>query len=50
LYATALAEYLKRQQTDAVTERLNAVYSRRDPKVDPLLNEAHLVSLDRESW
>jgi metal-responsive CopG/Arc/MetJ family transcriptional regulator len=50
LYATALAEYLSRQQTDAVMERLNEVYSRRDAKVDPLLNEAQLASLDRESW
>ena len=34
LYATAIAEFLERRQTDAVTERLNEVYSRRSAKVD----------------
>ena len=28
LYSEALAEYLSRRQADAVTERLNAAYSR----------------------
>ena len=50
LYAAALAEYLGRQQTDAITERLNEVYSRLDAKLDPVLNDAQMASLDRESW
>jgi predicted transcriptional regulator len=50
LYAIAIAEFLSRQQTDAVTERLNEVYSRQHAKVDPLLHSAQLSSLDKESW
>jgi len=50
LYATALSEFLDRQQTNAVTERLNEVYSRRPAKVDPALRRAQMRSLDKDSW
>jgi predicted transcriptional regulator len=50
LYATAISEFLERQQTSAVTERLNEVYSRRPAKVDPALLRAQLRSLDKDSW
>ena len=50
LYATAISEFLDRQRTDAVTERLNAVYSRQPAKVDPALLRAQLQSLDKDSW
>jgi predicted transcriptional regulator len=50
LYATALAEFLHRQRANAVTERLNEVYSRRKAKVDPLLHRAQLSSIDKGSW
>jgi metal-responsive CopG/Arc/MetJ family transcriptional regulator len=50
LYATALAEYLNRRETDAITEVLNEVYSRRAAKVDPLLNAAPSTSVDPENW
>ena len=50
LYATALAEFLHRQRANAVTERLNEVYSRRKAKVDPLLHRAQLSSVDKDSW
>jgi hypothetical protein len=50
LYATAIAEFLNRRQTDAVTECLNEVYSRRRAKVDPLLHRAQISSLDKNSW
>ena len=50
LYATALTEYLNRQETDAITERLNEVYSRNDAKVDALLNAAQLASIEPETW
>jgi predicted transcriptional regulator len=50
LYATAIAEFLKRQHTDAVTERLNEVYSRGHAKVDSLLHRAQLSSLEQDSW
>lgn len=50
LYATAVAEFLHRQQTNTVTERLNEVYSRRQAKVDAPLQRAQLRSLDKDSW
>ena len=50
LYATAISEFLERRQTDAVTERLNAIYSRRPAKLDPVLHRGQLRSLDKDSW
>ena len=50
LYAAAIAEFLQRQQTGAVTGRLNEVYSRRPAKVDSGLHGAQLRSLEKDSW
>ena len=49
-YATALAEFLDRQQSHNVTERLNKVYSQRPAKVDAALQRAQLKSLDKSPW
>lgn len=45
LYAKALAEFLKRSDENAITERLNEVYSRVPAEVDPALHRAQLMSL-----
>lgn len=50
LYAKALAEYLQRQQDDAITERLNEVYSRQPAKLDAALHRAQLASLAKDNW
>ena len=50
LYATALADFLERQQSNAVTERLNEIYKRRPAKLDPALHRAQLKSIQKESW
>jgi predicted transcriptional regulator len=50
LYATAISEFLNRQQSDAITERLNEVYSHRPAKVDSALHNAQLKSLEKDSW
>jgi metal-responsive CopG/Arc/MetJ family transcriptional regulator len=50
LYSTALAEYLSRRQADAVTERLNAAYSRHPAKLDAAFDRAQLKSVDRDAW
>ena len=50
LFATAISEFLERQQTNAVTERLNEVYSRRPAKLNPALQRAQLKSIDKDSW
>ena len=48
LYAKALAEFLKRQQEDAITERLNKMYSRRQAKLDSRLRHAQMKSLRKD--
>ena len=43
-------EFLNRHQSNAVTQRLNEVYSRRPAKVDAALHRAQLKSLEKDSW
>jgi predicted transcriptional regulator len=50
LYAKAIAEFLERQHGDAITERLNEVYSRRPARVDSGLDRAQLKSLEKDAW
>lgn len=50
LYATAIEEFLKRQQGNAITERLNDVYSRMSAKVEPAFGRAQLKSLQKDEW
>jgi metal-responsive CopG/Arc/MetJ family transcriptional regulator len=50
LYATAISEFLNRQQAGAVTQRLNEAYSRRPAKLDSAFERAQLRSLDKDSW
>ena len=50
LYATALAEFLERAQSEWITERLNQIYSEQPARVDPLLTRAALKSLPKDSW
>jgi len=49
LFATAISEFLDRQQSNAVTDRLNEVYSHRRAKLDSALHSAQLKSLDKDS-
>ena len=48
LYAKAIAEFLEQHDGNAITERLNEVYSRRAAKVDAGLNRAQLKSLTKD--
>jgi predicted transcriptional regulator len=50
LYAKALAEFLKRQRGNEITERLNDLYSRHPAKLDPGLHRAQLKSLTKDVW
>jgi predicted transcriptional regulator len=50
LYAKAIAEFLERHHGNAITERLNEVYSRRPARVDPGLDRAQLKSLEKDAW
>ena len=49
LYATALADFLRRQCASNMTEQLNAVYACRIVNLDPALNRAQLRSIDKDS-
>ncbi|HEY4087344.1 MAG TPA: hypothetical protein VGM43_15470 [Bryobacteraceae bacterium] len=50
LYSKAIQEFLKKQSGNAITERLNEVYSRQTAKVDPALHQAQVKSLKKEVW
>lgn len=50
LYATAIEEFLSRREDDAITGKLDQVYSRRRAKVDESLHRAQLKSLPKDSW
>jgi hypothetical protein len=50
LYAKAIADFLKSQDGNAITERLNDVYSRHPAKVDSGLRRAQLKSLEKDAW
>ena len=50
LYATAIAEFLDRTQSERVTERLNEVYTGASAKIDAALHRAQLKSLGDNSW
>ena len=50
LYATAISEFLDRQQAGAVTKRLNEIYSQRPAAIHPALQRAQFKSLDKDSW
>jgi hypothetical protein len=49
-YATAISEFLDRQQTNVITDRLNELYSHRPAKVDPAFHRAQLRSIGKDSW
>jgi metal-responsive CopG/Arc/MetJ family transcriptional regulator len=50
LYARAIAEFLKGQQENSITERLNDVYSQRAASLDSGLHRAQLNSLAKDAW
>ena len=50
LYATALKEFLDRQKADAITEKLNEVYSREPSELDPAFARAQFEAIGEERW
>lgn len=50
LYATALADFLSRRQSEQVKERLDAIYGEEDSSVDANLIKLQLKSLPHEKW
>jgi hypothetical protein len=50
LYAIAIAEFLERRQTNAITDRLNEVYAHWPARLDAALHRAQIKSLNKDSW
>lgn len=50
LYATALAEFLAKHRGRKVTERLDAVYSAEESRMEPRLRRLQARSFPGESW
>ena len=50
LYAKAIAQFLERRDDNAITKRLNEVYSRHSSNLDPALHRAQLKSLKHQPW
>jgi hypothetical protein len=50
LYAKAIAEFLKRQQDNVITERLSELYTRCPAKLDSGLHRTQLKSLEKNAW
>lgn len=50
LYATALADFLSRQQSRQVRKRLDAIYGKEESALDPQLLKLQIKSLPPEEW
>jgi metal-responsive CopG/Arc/MetJ family transcriptional regulator len=52
LYAQALSEFVAQHHHGDVTERLNAVYTQSDARLDPMLQELqlHTIASTGEDW
>ncbi len=50
LYARALAEYLAKNRSDRITDRLNAVAAAEETRLEPPLAAAQARALPREAW
>jgi metal-responsive CopG/Arc/MetJ family transcriptional regulator len=49
-YAKAIAELLKKEDGQAITERLNEVYSQQPSALDEALQQAQLEALKKNDW
>lgn len=50
LYASALAEYLRQRETQAIIQKVNEVCARNGSPLDPALERAQFEVLERENW
>jgi metal-responsive CopG/Arc/MetJ family transcriptional regulator len=50
LYAEAIAQYVGTHGSNAITDRLNAVYGTQSSKVDEALQRAQSNILNHETW
>jgi metal-responsive CopG/Arc/MetJ family transcriptional regulator len=50
LCARALADFIREQRDERITERLNQVYDETDSELDPALKQLQAASLPMEQW
>ena len=50
LFVTAIKSYIEAHDGEAVTAKLNKIYSRIDSKLDPKLKELQALAISREPW
>ena len=50
LFATALAEYLAKHQSQKVTDRLNNLYASEPSALDPSVRRAQGRSMTKDAW
>lgn len=50
LYASALQEFVAKQRSKNVTERLNGVYAEHDSSLDKTLRQIQARSLEKNTW
>lgn len=50
LYSQAVAEFVTRHRQSDVTERLNAVYAEQSSRLDPVLNELQIRSVQEAGY
>lgn len=50
LYATALADFLAKHRGRKITDRLNAVYSTEESRLEPRVRRLQRRSLERNAW
>ena len=50
LFAQAMEQWIKEQQDEEITRRLNEVYAELDSSLDPVLMQMQLTALEPEEW
>ncbi len=50
LFATAIAEYLRAHQREAITEALNRIYGQEPSGLDPVIAAIQSASLGDDDW
>ena len=50
LFSDAVEEYLDRREARNITANLNAVYSKEDSSIDPVIFKMALMSLPEDEW
>lgn len=50
LFSNAVEEYLDKRESEDITANLNAIYSKEDSSIDPVVFKMALMSLPKDEW